>query len=75
MIYHGSKVSCCYNTSVAHANIYYLYDLSLLNKHIPPITLHSDTQVTIYINLISRNLLKIHRRVRHKFIRKLSLMY
>jgi len=39
MIYHGSE-DCCYNTSIANADINYLYDLSLLNKHIPPITFH-----------------------------------
>jgi len=57
MIYHGSK-DCCYNTSVAHTYIYYLYDLSLLNKNIPPITLHFNTQVVIYIKLIAQILLK-----------------
>ena len=36
------------NTSVAHVDMYYLYELSLLNKHILPITLHCDTQVAIY---------------------------
>jgi len=46
----GAKFLVVNNTSVAHIDIYYLYDLSLLNKHIPPMTLHNcDTQVAIYI--------------------------
>jgi len=54
----GAKFLVVNNTSVAHIDIYYLYDLWLLNKHIPPITLHFDTQVAIYIKLIAKFLLK-----------------
>jgi len=50
----GAKILGLNNTSVAHIDIYYLHDLSLLNKHIPPMTLHCDTQVVIYIKLIAK---------------------
>jgi len=60
------------NSIVVEVNFYYLFVLPLLNKLIPLISVHCDSQVSIYkVSCKTFNAKKRHIWVRHKFIRNL----